>query len=495
MSEQSRISRKTLTIMTVVLTLFIVVLYNLPGSRKPGESEPGPLILPQQESVQEKAQSLNLSSLALIEKSQTKAHRVNIESWKTPNGAEVYFVQAPEIPMLDVRVVFDAGAARDGDLPGLANLTSAMLDEGAGIADVDAIARHFEGLGANLSSGAYRDMAVVSLRTLSDPQYRNPALNLFYDVVAQPTFPESSLERIRAQLLLSLQHEKQSPGALGQKAFFESLYGELPYGIPPNGTQDSLNRITTQALRQFHQQYYVASNMVIAIIGAIERTDAELIAIQLDKQLPVGSPATTLPKTTAPPAAQRNHLEFPSSQTHIMVGSLGVKRGDPDWFALYLGNEILGAGGFSSRLNQIIRQDNGLAYSVYSHFIPMASEGPFLINLQTRNDQTEQALSLLHDTLHTFVTEGPSEAELADAKRHILGSFPLQTASNSNIVDYLGMIGFYDLPLDYLETYTTNIEQVTAKDIKKAFQRVVNTEALLTVTVGQKAAPAEGEAQ
>lgn len=487
MSESNRISRKTLSIMIVVITLFIVVLYNLPGSRKPGSVEPGPLVLPSQhaDALPVRKDGLKLTSLEMIEKAEIKDYKVLIESWNTPNGAKVLFVQAPEIPMLDVRVVFDAGAARDGDLPGLASITSAMLTEGAGIADVDTIARTIEGLGASIDTGSYRDMAVVSLRTLSDQQYRDPALTLFYDVVSQPTFPESSLERLRGQMMLGLQQEKQSPGALAQKAFFKHIYGDLPYGIPPNGTEDSLTRINSSDLRQFHSRYYSASNMVIAMIGAIDRTQAELIALQLDKRLPVGSPAPKLQAATSLEQAKEEHLEFPSSQTHIMVGGLGIKRGDPDWFPLYVGNEILGAGGFSSRLNQIIRQDNGLAYSVYSHFIPMASEGPFLINLQTRNDQAQQALTLLNQTLSEFVQTGPTDQELADAKRHILGSFPLQTASNSNIVDYLGMIGFYDLPLDYLDTYIGKVEKVDAKAIRAAFQRIVKPDALLTITAGQ----------
>ena len=497
MSEQSRISRKTLTIMTAVVCIFIVVLYNLPGSVRPGAGEePGPIVTPiQSPALKERADGSKLTSLELIEQAEAKPYKVHIDAWNTPNGARVLFVQAAEIPMLDVRVVFDAGAARDGELPGLAQLTSAMLTEGAGIADVDAIARHFEGLGANINTDSYRDMAIASLRTLSDPQYRDPALTLFYDVVAQPTFPASSLDRLRQQMLLGLQQEKQSPGALAQKAFFKGLYPNLPYGIPPNGTEDSLTRITSDDLRRFHQQYYVAANMVIAMIGDIDRTQAEMIALQLDNQLPKGQAAPKLASAQPLQEAQQEHLEFPSSQTHILVGGIGVKRGDPDWFALTVGNEVLGAGGFSSRLNQIIRQDNGLAYSVYSHFIPMASEGPFLINLQTRNDQTQQALTLLNDTLQSFVETGPTDEELEAAKRHILGSFPLQTASNSNIVDYLGMIGFYDLPLDYLDTYIGNIEKVDIKAIKKAFGRVVQPEAMLTVTAGQETAPASADTE
>ncbi len=496
MAEDSRFSRRNLSVIILVVCVFIVMLYNLPGSRKPEKVETGPLILPeqatqqqaaqQQESEQQAKPTPELESLEMIAKTKPKPHNINIESWHTANGARVMFVAAPEIPMLDIRAVFNAGAARDGELPGLANLTSAMLTEGAGSADVDEIARHFEGLGASISSGSYRDMALVSLRTLSDPQYRTPALSMFYDIVAEPSFPPASLERIRAQALLSLKHEQQSPGALAQQAFFSTLYDQQPYGSHPTGTEKSLQQIAEQDLNKFHKQYYVTSNMVVAIIGDITKAEAENIASELDKRLPSGEPAPALPKPVKLTAGKREHNEFPSSQTHIMVGGVGIERGNPDHYALSLGNEILGAGGFSSRLNKIIRQENGLAYSIYSHFSPMSVAGPFLVNMQTRNDQTQQALELVNKTLTEFMEKGPTEEELADAKRHLLGSFPLRTASNRNIVDYLGMIGFYNLPLDYLEQYPDKIAALTVQDVITAFKHHIDPEALLTVTVGQE---------
>lgn len=486
----TRRTRRNLSILMVVVAILIVVFYNLPGSRRGGEVRTGPIIVPtQQTEAQKLVGGLDLTAPELIEKTPAKTHRIHIQSWRTPKGAKVMFVAAPEIPMLDVRVVFNAGSARDGDMPGLAFLTNAMLTEGAGVADVDDIARHFEGLGANLSTSAHRDMAIVSLRSLSDTQYRREALTLFNDVVAHPTFPQGSLDRLRNQLLLSLQREKQDPSAQVSKAFFQQLYPNAPYGIPTKGTENSLPLLTRDQLQSFHQRYYVAGNAVIAMIGDIDREEAELIARQLDQQLPEG-PAAPVLKSPAPLAAtQREHIEFPSNQTHIMAGVLGVKRGDPQWYSLLVGNEILGGGGFASRLNQIIRQDNGLAYSVYSQFAPMAVEGPFLMGLQTRNDQTEQALQLLQKTLREFIEQGPTPKELEDAKRNLLGSFPQQVASNGSIVDYLGMIGFYDLPLDYLEQYPRQVEQVTVASVKKAFAQVIAPDKLLTVTVGATAAP------
>ncbi|MEZ5512076.1 MAG: pitrilysin family protein [Gammaproteobacteria bacterium] len=487
----TRRTRRNLSIMMVVVAIMIVVFYNLPGSRRSGEVRTGPMIVPtEQTAAQQAAGNNQLTSPALIEAAPLKSHNVHIQSWQTPKGAKVLFVNAPEIPMLDVRVVFNAGSARDSDLPGLAFLTNAMLKEGAGVSDVDDIARHFEGLGASLDTGAYRDMAIVSLRTLSDDQYRRPALTLFNDIVAHPTFPVTSLDRLRNQLLLGLQREKQDPGAQVAKAFFAELYPAAPYGIPTRGTEDSLPLITQDRLQAFHRQYYVAGNAVIAMIGAVDRTEAELIALQLDQQLPAGPAAPRLQATTGPDSSRREHIEFPSTQTHIMAGTIGVKRGDASWYPLLVGNEILGGGGFASRLNQVIRQDNGLAYSVYSQFVPMAVEGPFLMGLQTRNDQSDKALDLLDKTLRDFISKGPSAQELADAKRNLLGSFPLQTASNSSIVDYLGMIGFYNLPLNYLEQYPKAVEAVTIDDVKQAFSQVVHPDKLLTVTVGSTATAA-----
>src|SRR3990167_7591497 len=483
MAESSFTRRLVTTLLLLVGAAAVIAAGYLvtPLLMKEGEGRPAPKVTVSTTSaaVREKVNGLPLTSPEIIERTPAKAHRIHIQSWQTPKGATVMFVESPEIPMLDVRLVFNAGSARDGNLPGLANLTNGMLSEGAGVADVDQIARHFEGLGARLDNGAYRDMAVVSLRPLSDPQYREPALSLFSDVVAHPTFPEDSLERLRNQLLLSLQYEKQDPGSQVAKAFFQQLYPDAPYG-----TQESLPRVTVTEMKAFHQRYYVSRNLVMAMIGAISRQEAEKIARQLDAQLPEGSAAPALPAPAALAKAVEHHIEFPSSQTHILAGSLGVKRGDPDWYPLYVGNEILGGSGFASRLNQVIRQDHGLVYSVYSQFAPMAVAGPFMMGLQTRNEQAAEALQLLDQTVRDFVAKGPTDKELASAKQNLLNSFPLQTASNGSIVDYLGMIGFYKLPLDYLERYPQEVEKVTAADIRAAFARVVQADKLLTVTVG-----------
>ncbi|MCB1660329.1 MAG: insulinase family protein, partial [Pseudomonadales bacterium] len=191
--------------------------------------------------------------------------------------------------------------------------------------------------------------------------------------------------------------------------------------------------------------------------------------------------------------ALHKHLNFPSQQTHIMIGQATIRRDDPDYEALYVGNEILGGGGFGSILMKELREKRGLTYGVYSGLSPMQVEGPFIINLSTRNDQTEQSLALIRTNLQDFLRNGVTDEQVLEAKNNILGSFPLSTASNSNILAYLASMGFYNLPLDYLDSFNERISKVTAQQIKTAFNKHLNPNKMLTVTVGQGVSVAKNE--
>jgi zinc protease len=326
-------------------------------------------------------------------------------------------------------------------------------------------------------------MAIVSLRTLSHPDQAEPALALFGQLLSDSIFPSTSIERIRAQLLRALEQDQQQPGRLVSQRFFTSLFGDHPYAHDSKGTPDSLKRLQRADLIAFYQRHYVARNLVIAMVGDVSREQAEQIATRIDAALPAGEPAPPLSALQAPQQAVLDTLNFLSNQAHLMVGSTGVARGDPRWYALTVGNEIFGGGGFSSRLNQLIRQDHGLAYSVYSQFSPMAVPGPFIMGLQTRADQAEQALSLLKTALREFIEKGPTDQEVKDAKERIINRFPLSIANNSSIIDNLGAIGFYDLPLSYLNEYQANIGQVTQAQIQAAFAELINPDHLLTVVL------------
>ena len=412
-----------------------------------------------------------------------------IQHWQTDNGARVYYVPAPELPMVDVRMVFSAGSARDAGQPGLARMTNHLLDQGAAGLSADAIADTLEGLGAELDSGALRDMAWVALRSLSTPQHFDPAVEVMGKVLAQPDFNRADFERERERTLVSLRHSEQQPSKVANYRFYASVYGEHPYATRPIGNAESLQAMKVKDLRAFHGQYYVARNAVIAIVGDIDRKAAEELAAGLAGRLPEGRRAPPVPSVPALEAAIEESVSRPSTQTHVRMGAPGMHRGDPDYFTLYVGNHILGGGGLVSRLFREVREERGLSYSVNSHFSPMAQDGPYTFSLQTRNDQTGEALQVLRDTLREFHDKGPTAEELVAAKKNITGGFPLRVDSNSKIVEYIAMIGFYDLPLDYLETFNDRVMAVTGEQIRDAYQRRVPLDSMATVIVGGEAAP------
>lgn len=409
---------------------------------------------------------------------------LHIETWQTGNGAKVLYVEAPEIPMVDIRVVFNAGSARDGETPGLAKITNTLLDHGAGDWNTDQIVERFDSVGANFSTSALRDMAVVHLRSLIDKEWFNVALETMQAVLHKPQFIKSELERERQRMLVALERQQQSPSDLAELAFFKALYGEHPYATPTLGTQGSINSITREQVTSFYKQYYVARNAVVTIVGAVDKRKARRIAEKLMDGLPEGEAASMLPEVPPLQEARTIRQQYPSTQTHVWVGQPGNYRSDPDYFPLYVGNHILGGSGFGSRIMQEIREKRGLAYSSYSYFSPMQRKGPFLMALQTRNDQAQAALDLLMQTLRTFIAEGPTQDELEHAKENITGGFALRLDSNRDITEYTAMIGFYDLPLDYLTTFNSRVESVTREQIMDAFQRRLHPDKMVTVLVG-----------
>lgn len=407
-----------------------------------------------------------------------------IETWNTAAGSRVMFVASPELPMVDVRLVFDAGSARDGERSGLAVLTNSVLTEGAGGLSADEIAERMDRIGADLGSGAERDYAWFSLRTLSEAKVLTAALETYSLILAKPDFPPKDLERQRQAMQVNLRTDEQSPGSVAQKAFYRNLYADHPYAQDSGGTQESLKAITRAEVEAFYRKYYVAPNALVAIVGALTRPQAEQLAEQITSGLPKGQRAAPLPEVKSLAGALEKKLIFPSTQSHIFIGQPGIKRNDPDFFSLYVGNHILGGSGLVSILVDEVREKRGLSYSVYSYFLPMLQAGPFLMGAQTKNASVDEALGLMNATLKRFIREGPTAEELTAAKKNITGGFPLRISNNSKILEYLAVIGFYNMPLDYLDTFNAKIEAVTAEQIRDALRRRLNPEQMVTVVVG-----------
>lgn len=411
-----------------------------------------------------------------------------IEHWTTSNGARVYFVRADTIPMLDLRIDFDAGARLDPPgKTGLASLTAAMLARGVDGADETQIAEGFARIGALRSAGAGDDRANVSLRTLVGEQQADEAVDLLAAIVSRPTFPESVLARERQRVIQAIREAETKPGTIAQQNFDAMLYGKHPYGA--HATVQTVTDITRDDLVAFHRAHYGARDAVVSMIGAIDRARAERIAERLVRELPAGETQAAMPDVEPLAQAAERRIEHPASQSHILVGQPAIARGDPDYFPLLVGNYVLGGGGFVSRLYEEVREKRGLAYSVYSYFSPMLQPGPFTIGLQTQKEQTEVALGVVRDTLDRFLAEGPTEDELKAAKANLVGGFALRIDSNAKIVENLAVIGFYRLELDYLDRWTERVEAVTLAQVREAFARTLDARRMATVVVGAGASP------
>lgn len=406
-----------------------------------------------------------------------------IQHWRTDNGVRVYFVENHDLPLLDVSVDFSAGSSRDTPAKsGLSSLTRRMLALGAGGLNEEEIAKRMADVGAALGGSFDPDRAGVSLRTLSSPRERDQALDVMARVIQQPEFPETVIQREKNRTVAGIKEAETQPDHLASKAFMAMLYGKHPYGLQPEVA--TVSSLTRQEMVDFYRANYRADNAQVAIMGDVTKEQARAIVAQLTAKLPRGAGAVQpLPPVSRKIPAETRRIDHPASQSHILMGIPGIKRDDPDYFALYVGNYVLGGGGFDSRLIEEVRQKRGLAYSAYSYFMPMKQEGPFQIGLQTKRDQAEQALAVVRDTLRKFVADGPSEEELRQAKNNIVGGFPLRIDSNKKILDYLVAIGFYGLPLTYLDDFPAKVEKISVADIKAAFARRVNPDAMATVVV------------
>jgi len=416
----------------------------------------------------------------------------HIQNWQTAVGARVLFVEDHDLPMLDVAVDFAAGSAFDtAEQSGVAGMTHGLLDLGSEGLSEDDISRNTADIGAQLGGRFEPDRAGISLRTLSSPTERNHAIDIMARVLQHPLFPDAVLAREKSRLIASLKEAETKPESIADKAFNKAVFGTHPYGFKSSGEVDTVEKIQRADLEAFYRAHYGAKGAVVAIMGDVTRAEAEAIAQQLTDHLPPGGASATVPPVSMQIQPSEQRIAHPATQSHILIGVPGMARNDPDYFPLYVGNYVLGGGGFVSRLMNEVREKRGLAYSVYSYFMPMQQPGAYQIGLQTKKDQADEALQLTRTTLHEFIAKGPTEKELIAAKQNIIGGFPMRIDSNKKIIDYLSVIGFYNLPLTYLDDFVGKVDKVTVAQIRDAFKRHVNPDAMATIIVGAPEHPVE----
>ena len=422
-------------------------------------------------------------ALFVITFSLTANAAVKIIHWQTTAGSEVYFVENHDLPIIDMSVNFPAGSARDTKATsGVAGITRYMMTLGADGMNEEVITNKFADIGAILGGELDADRAALKLRTLTSEQAK--ALETFNKILHKPDFPQAVLEREKVRIIAGINEAATLPESISSKAFMKALYGAHPYSLDDSGEVDTVTAMKRDDLVAFYNTYYSAKSAVIALIGDMTEAQARSIAEATSAGLPQTPAVAKIAEVTFPTAANVQNINHPASQAHILLGYPGIKRGDEDYFPLYVGNYILGGGGFVSRLTEEVREKRGLVYSVYSYFMPMAELGPFQIGLQTKKDQATEAMKVVNETVAKFIQNGPTEKELKAAKDNLIGGFPMRIDSNGKILDYLSVIGFYKLPLTYLDDFNKKISTVTTKQIKEAFKRRIKPENFVTVTVG-----------
>jgi zinc protease len=419
---------------------------------------------------------------------------IPIQHWSQPGGAKVWLVDSPAIPMVDVQIDFDAGSRRDpADQAGLASVTAGMLSKGVAARgsevalDENQLGEAWADLGASFSASAGSDRMSFSLRSLSYPDLLERAAMLAARQIGEPSFPEPIWQRERERLAAAIREANTRPATVAGRAFSKGVYGAHPYGFEM--TEATLARMGVADMRALHAQLITPCRAKVSIVGALDRAQADVLVAQLLSRLPAGDatackPLPAIPEVAPLTASQERRIPFDSAQAHVFIGQPGHKRDDPDFFALLVGNYTLGGGGFVSRLTTEVREKRGLSYSVYSYFSPGLHAGAFMVGLQTRPDQAEQALQVSREVVARFVADGPTPQELKAAKDNLIGGFALRIDSNRKLLDNVANIAWNNLPLDYLDSWTRQVEKVTAADVRAAFARKLQPERMVTVVVG-----------
>lgn len=416
---------------------------------------------------------------------------IPIQHWTQSSGAGVWLVESPTVPMVDVRIDFDAGGRRDPSAQaGLAGVSVAMQSKGIRVQGTDpaldenALGEAWADLGASFAGGDSGDRVSFSLRSLTYPDLLARAVALAARQLAEPAYPEVVWTRERERLVAALREANTRPATVAARTYNQAVFGSHPYGHDTN--EQTLARISVADMQAWHRLYLQPCRARVSIVGAITRAQADALVTQLLARLPATACAALPPVAEVQPlgAAVEKRIPFESAQAHVLIGQPGFKRDDPDFFALTVGNYILGGGGFVSRLTEEVREKRGLSYSVYSYFNPGLHAGSFSIGLQTRPDQAAQAVQVARETLRRFLAEGPTGAELKAAKDNLIGGFALRIDNNRKLLDNVANIAAHGLPLDYLDTWTQQVAKVTVADIRAAFARKLQPERMVTVVVG-----------
>lgn len=406
-----------------------------------------------------------------------------------PNGLTVLVQEQHALPIVQIHALIKAGAAQDPpDKPGLANLVANLLDEGTATRSSHQIAEQIEFVGGALQAKAGEDFTTAFARVLKKDV--ELGFDLLADILLHPAFADQEVERVRSLVLGEMQSEKDDPGQVASKAFKQIVFPNHPYRWPVTGTEESLPKIKRADLVQFYNREYLPNQTILTVVGDVT---VEQVRVQIAKRFTAwkraenGSRLLPTPHPLEKPVVRL--IEKDLTQATILMGHVGISRTNPDYYAVTVMNYILGAGGFSSRLMDSIRDNQGLAYHVGSHFEANLMPGPFIVSLQTRNEAANQAITGVVTELNRIRDAPVTDQELSEAKAYLIGSFPLRVDTTSKLAEVLALVELYGLGLDYFNRYPKLIEQVTKDDVLRAAKQYLNPGryALVVVANQQKA--------
>ena len=411
---------------------------------------------------------------------------VDIQRWTTGNGTEVLLVEQHDNPIVDMQVNFKgAGSVFNPEGKSeVAEFTAALLTDGTEKLDEEAFNAAADDIAAQIDSSSGQESSAAVLRSLSRPETLKKAAGLLNQSLTHPRFDPAVFDRRQKEAVTTLQQQETTPDFTAGRALTKLAYPDHPYGSGANITAESIRKVNLDDVRAFHRSHYGKDNAIVAIVGDINRKQADRLVKNVLDGLPErSSAAKNVPPVQQQPA-QRRDIPFAGEQAQVLLGMPLIKRHDPDYYALVAGNYILGGGGFDSRLMKVLRDRYGYTYGVYSNLEPATEAGMFTIAYSTQKKNTKDSLVQAQAVIKQFIEEGPTEEELAQAKANIIGSFPLRFDSNAKLVKYLSIIGYHNLPNDYLEAYPKAIGKLTVAQVKDAWKRRVKPEDLHIVVVG-----------
>lgn len=411
---------------------------------------------------------------------------VDIQRWTTGNGTEVLLVEQHDNPIVDMQVNFKgAGSVFNPEGKSeVAEFTAALLTDGTEKLDEEAFNAAADDIAAQIGSSSGQESSAAVLRSLSRPETLKQAAGLLNQSLTRPRFDPAVFDRRQKEAVTALQQQETTPDFTAGRALTKLAYPDHPYGSGANITTESIRKVNLDDIRAFHRSHYGKDNAIVAIVGDINRKQADRLVKNVLNGLPErSSAAKNVPPVQQQPA-QRRDIPFAGEQAQVLLGMPLIKRHDPDYYALVAGNYILGGGGFDSRLMKVLRDRHGYTYGVHSTLEPATEAGMFTIGYSTQKKNTKDSLVQAQAVIKQFIEEGPTEEELAQAKANIIGSFPLRFDSNAKLVEYLSIIGYHNLPNDYLEAYPKAIGKLTVEQVKDAWKRRVKPEDLHIVVVG-----------